>query len=311
MLSARVGPHNSLAGESATSADTDLGVLYNHVLSSPNDQAALEQLRSRASELLNYLRDGGTEESLLSGPPNVSAEWLAKVYEALSDSGTPAPAALQRSVRDELLAQYQNDEDEIGRAFNSMLEGLPEWLTNLVSFFRDVPRVSATEQRHLQETTSAAVAWPACAGLIACGITPLGVHYAAKSVMPLVDRLRRQNVLVASRAVTLCDQTVDRDFEDAPLVPVDPLVLELAQVAHCGRPAARRLLRWLIDVAQFRPYLFNRAEASIDGRCVRLVPTQHVMNLVERWGRSRPCDSERAPDPKPVPSEIGATTLTP
>ena len=97
----------------------------------------------------------------------------------------------------------------------------------------------------------------------------------------LVDRLMRYKLIEP-------DNVVIRAVLEAPLdESLYRMVLhEIVNVAECSEHAAAPLLRWLVAVAGFKPFLFNGFEAKAVGtEAVHLVRAPTVEdNLYKRWG---------------------------
>lgn len=276
-----------------------LSQLYQAVLGSPGNLTLLEELRKRSPEVLKHLRSGETEEELAGASlDQVPSDWLAQVYEALA-SAEPFPA-LTVDERERHLKTNERDEARIGTAFrDALLVGVSDKAVEGTIFFDRAPRVSSKEQHNLMQTPSVKAAWPECAPLVACGLTPIGVYYATKSVFPLIKRLQVRGQLPTSPSVVLSD--VDRTLRDSNFatVPTQNVVLEFLQVARCSVQAAQALLSWLIEVAQFKPYVFCGGVAEQYGRSVKLTPRPQTatMDLFVRWGRGEKEESdERVPE---------------
>jgi hypothetical protein len=276
--------------------------LYRKVLGSPNDAALLEELRRRAQEVLDARQEEEFEQALETEPvEGVPAEWLAKVYQALGEA-QPLPE-LSGDVRQALLKENQSEEEEIGRALKkALLRGLTPPLANLVVVFAAVPRISPREQRNLRQTISVGAAWPECAGLVACGLTPLGVFYATKAVFPLARRLQECGTLPPSPSVVLSGvQASSAPTAVAPqLAPY--AVREIIGVARCTRQAAETLLNWLIDVAGQKPLVFGGARARQQHKGVVELTADHEYSnksLHDRWAE-RAAGASAAPTIGPV-----------
>jgi hypothetical protein len=263
----------------------DLAQLCRRALQS-SDPTALERLRGHAKEVLESLGDEEIQQALTVEPPeSVPETRIAAVYEVLAEA-EPC-LAVPLDTREIALKADLAEEAEIGLAFKKdLLHDLEEPLRNLNLVFAPVPRVSSREQRHLRQTASAEAAWPDCAGLVAHGLTPLGVFYATKAPFLLAKRLQERNILPPSEPVVL--PYVRRSLE-----PPKPwaqfshdVVREVLQVAHCSERAAEALVDWLIDVAQRKPLVFSGARAERNQWGVRLTAHEDYTNtsLANRWG---------------------------
>jgi hypothetical protein len=251
-----------------------------------SDPNALEQLRRHAKEVLKSWGDEEIQKALTVEPADsVPGARIAAVYEVLAEA-EPCPA-LPIDTRKILLKANLTEEAEIGHAFKqNLLDGLNRPLNNLFLVFAAAGRVSARERRHLWQTASVEAAWPACAGMVACGLTPLGVFYATKTPFPLAKRLQERKILNPSSPVVL---SYVRRSPRAPRPLAEfsnDVVREVLQVAHCSEQAAEILVDWLIDVAQVKPLVFSGAWAEPDQWGVRLTAYEDYTNksLADRWG---------------------------
>lgn len=261
--------------------------LYQAVLNSPGDETLLGQLRARAKEVLTYLRTAEAEEIRAARPgPGVPSHWLATVYEAIGEA-EPFPMHLG-GTREALLQAHAEDERAIGGAFQgSLLADLPDNLTSLAVLFKTVPRIPEREQLNLRQTPSVVAGGSKAVELVPYGLTPLGVYYATKALFPLVKRLQERGKLDQSETVVLSGADDPHARFDNPVVPIKAVMLEFVQVARCGQAATRALLRWLIDVAQFRPWVFEGARARPSGLAVSLCADSAApLDLDERWSKS-------------------------
>jgi len=245
---------------------------------------------------MESLGDEEIQKALTVEPSeSVPTERIAALYEMLADA-EPFPA-VTIDTREIALKADLAVEAEIGHAFaERLMPGLEQPLKNLPLVFAEVRRVSTREQRHLQQTASVKKAWPTCAGLVACGLTPLGVFYATDTPFPLAKRLQQNGLLQPSEPVVL-------SYVRRSLAPPQRLagfardvVREVLQVAHCSEQAAETLVDWLIDVACVKPLIFSGARAVRDDLGVRLTPfDNHTnMSLSDRWGRKAPVSSAGA-----------------
>jgi hypothetical protein len=262
-----------------------LAELCRKALQSP-DPAALEALRRHAKAILKSLGDGDEEIQkalTVDSPDSELAARVAAVYDLLAET---EPSALPVDTREVLLKRNLDKEAEIGRAFKEdLLHDLKPVLRNLVLVFAAVPRISRREQRHLRQTTSVDAAWPDCAALVACGLTPLGVLDATTTPFSLARRLQKMGSLKSSEPVILCHA---RRSTSPPKQVVEfsrDVVREVLQVAHCSEPAAETLVDWLIDVARVKPSVFGEARAKWHEWGVQLTPDPDYSNkpLGERW----------------------------
>jgi hypothetical protein len=259
-----------------------LSVLYQRTLRAPDDSALLEELRSTAARTVPRLTTEELEQVLMvDGLDRVPEHWLASVYAVLA--AADSCPSLPKDVRAAIVQANEQEENAIGLAFKfRLLERLSQRLTNLTAVFAGVRVIPEKAQRNLRETPSAEAAWPECASLVACGLTPLGVFYATEAVSRLAVRLREAKVLSPSESVVLTPRKF-RPRSQPPRDFVDYLPAEFMRVARCGEEAAERLLDWLIAVAKEKPHVFKGTFAMPDGDSVKLLFHETEMNLLDRW----------------------------
>jgi hypothetical protein len=250
------------------------------------DPAALLELRARAKAVLEFLGHPDIQAVLTVEPNDPAArERIAAVYDALAAAEPCRELAVD--TREVLLRANQEEEKEIGRAFKeALLDRLERVLANPVLVFAAVPRVSAREQRHLRQTASAAAGWPECAGLVACGLTPLGLFYATKNAFPLAKRLQERKLLPSAGPVVLAYARAAAGQSPKSPAELTPYVVrEVLRVARCSEQAAGTLVDWLIDIARRKPLVFGGAWAERDERGVRLTAHEDYSNpsLDDRW----------------------------
>jgi hypothetical protein len=265
----------------------DLPQLCRNALHS-SDPRALEQLRRHAKAVMDSLGDEQMQIALtVESSESVPSERIAAVYELLSQA-EPFPA-LTIDTRELALKADLEEEERIGHDFaEGLMCDLKGPLANLLLVFAEVPRVSRKEQRHLRQTGSVRSVWHTCeglAGLVACGLTPLGVFYASDTPFPLAKRLQDSGLMRTSEPVVL-------SYVQRSLAPPQPLaayahdvVQEVLQVAHCSQQAAETLIDWLIDVARLKPLIFSGARAEQHEFGVTLTAEEDYsnMSLSDRW----------------------------
>lgn len=283
-------PERDLTQPAATPAELTLTQLplpqlCHRVLRTPGSAALLQEFRRRAADVLSALHDEELQQALTVDPPeSVPDEWVAAVYEVLAEA-EPCKE-LPADTRQSLLKLNLEEERVIGAAFRDhLLYRLPHPLGNMALVYAATPRVSNQEQRHLRQTASVDAGWPDCAGLVACGLTPLSVFYATKAIYPLANRLRQRGVLPSEGPVVLSHVRHPATGQETAKELAPYAVREVLQVARCGEKAAETLVNWLVDVARVKPLVFAEARAEPEASGVRLTADQDPTNktLKERW----------------------------
>jgi hypothetical protein len=263
---------------------SELTALYRDVLTSPGDTRRLDRFRQHWSQALPQLTDDQINDILAAGPLDHSSspEWLSQVYQALSEA-EPLPC-LPVDSRNAMIEANEHEEGEIGHAFKDGLLNDLEDLKDLSAYFMEVPPVSWKRQKDLREVPSVIAARPQSLMLVEHGLTPLGVFYATTAVVSLANRLRESGTLESLGPVCLSYPRGSSLYTCTPSGFVDYCVAEVMGVSHCGEQAAAALIRWLIDVARVKPYIFKGASAVQHPSGVLLDCDKSTPgSLLERW----------------------------
>ena len=257
---------------------------------SPKDEELWKELHRQARDVRHWLEIQREEPEGV--PPEeeeaeVGPEVTARIYAALA----PAEKVVEKSLGTEetLLEESEREDREIGRAFkNELLAGLSPRLTDLEHYFRKAPIIPENEQKDLMKTTDVQVALPEVIPLTRHGLSPVRILYAAKGLVSLAERLMRHKRMAPGPAFLLLGPGQGSAPEGFPVLPPQELDEETALASRCGLATASVLQQWLVEVAQFKPYLFPNGVADIAGRniVVRPQPDQK-MSLAQRWGFPR------------------------
>ena len=259
--------------------------LFRNALLSPGDLELLKMVEQRAEQIMDRLdrpEDLDISEEELK---NLDPLWVAKVYEVLSATVATTTDEEATEPLADLFYAHAEDEFEIGVAYkSSLIPGLPEHLADLPGrWLVKVPEVDDDEMQDVLDSPSAQGAEELSPALARYGVTPLTVLDATDSVARLLDRCVRTGRLSAD-SISLSSRGVN----DGTFLNAEDLADEVSQVAVCRKPTARVLLDWSIEVAHFKPLLFNGfAAAASRGEGLNLKRTGEKQdNLHERWGRS-------------------------
>jgi DNA-directed RNA polymerase specialized sigma24 family protein len=261
---------------------TTAGELLQATLSSVGNEQLLGELKRRAKEVLAAIdaADIPLPERAAEDPV-----WLARVYEALC-AETKMPLTADEQLLDRALFETQRDDlTAIGKAFvETLLPDLPVELVRFAVYFADAPRISAEELQLLSSEPDVRAAFPISADLLLFGIRPVTVFYAAEAVSALLDRLLRYGI-IGPQDLFL---TVRRGGDHAPAISrCDQSISipgEIAQMTGCDIRTSSLLLEWLLQVAEYKPFVFAGFEADLRSAGVLLKPTLQVFgNLYQRW----------------------------
>src|SRR5262249_12201220 len=139
----------------------------------------------------------------------------------------------------------------------------------------------------LLSTPAVRAALPFSRYLAESGLTPLSIFYAMDGVSYLIERLIKQGRINRTAHVILAEETVSVDQREHEVLTLDLIIDEIGEVSACGGETARGIYKWLIQVAQYKPFLFPgfRCEPARDGNGVHLFTTpMSFENLFQRWG---------------------------
>ena len=269
---------------SASNQSFSAAELLRKVLSSPDNEELLQEVRVRSQEILALIES----EDVAIGPEKQNELWIARVYEALSPEPEASLSAELTSMEEALFATEQHNLGAIGKAFKeTLLPDLPEELVRFGSYFANAVRISGEEVELLSKEPDVAAAFPNSTDLALFGLRPLTVFYASEAVGALLDRLLRYGMIESSDLFLSGRQGNNY----APLIsrrnPEISFPEEIRLVVDCRIETCRLLLRWLLAVAEYKPCVIGGFEAEPKHNGVILKPAAHHFNsLYERWALS-------------------------
>jgi hypothetical protein len=256
------------------------GALFKRTLLSPNNEELLRKVKERAAAIMHAFDQPDDIDLTQDELKNLNPLWVARVYEAVA----PTSFSAAYDENDHLYA-HAEEEEQIGVAYKlSLLPGLPVHLADLSGqWLVKVPLVDKEEMNDVLNSPSAVAAEPLSRDLARYGVAPLTVLDATDAVARLVERCVRSGRVNGNEAIVLSSQQVNGEVLNTQL-----LTDEVSRVAECREPTARVLLDWSIEVARFKPFLFDGFTAESSGpEALMLFRTgEKLDNLHERWGRS-------------------------
>jgi DNA-directed RNA polymerase specialized sigma24 family protein len=258
------------------------GALFKEALLSPNNQELLRMVEQRAGEIMKAC-DRPDEIDLSEDQlKNLDPLWVSEVYKAVAPKNLSAAAGEMC----DLVYAHAEEEAQIGLAYKlSLIPGLPEHLADLSGqWLVKVPPVAEDEMQDVLKSPSAVAAQPLSDGLARYGVAPLTVLDATDAVARLVERCVRSGMVSGEEAIVLSSHGAN----DGEVLNTQILTNEVSRVAECREPTARVLLDWSIEVARFKPLLFNGFTAESSGpEALMLTRTgEKFDDLHQRWGRS-------------------------
>jgi len=256
--------------------------LLTQTLSSPGDQALLQQLKADSRKVLAFLSTGTFEPE--SGQfCNIEEEWLAQVYEAL------AGEEIARDLSEEetqVLQAIAGEERDVGCAFReALVADLPIALQDPGVWLGNLQPVSGERQGALLLSPSVVPESVIECKMAEKGITPLSVYLAIEAISEFLLRTIESGHMDTGQTFHLSapDGRLFIEPESAG-VEHSILISEIEAMAECGEAAAEALALWLIDVAAYKPLLLDGFQASRVGERITLEATgRHERNLFRRW----------------------------
>jgi hypothetical protein len=254
--------------------------LFREALRSPNNLDLLERVRIHAGDILAGLEspdEFGPSDDELS---DIDEAWLAACYDAL------AVSKLSLDVEEEFYATG-GDEESVGRAFSQGLMTVDRKDIQRFDSLASLPPVEREEQEELLSTPSAKGAGSYALPLARVGLTPLSMFYATESVSYLIERLVDQDLLPVRTSILFRNTDVLVDEAEHEVLTWDLVVDEIRRLSVCNSETAIGIYQWLIQVAQYRRFVFSGVECdpAEGGRAVRLTSSEvRFDNLYQRWG---------------------------
>lgn len=213
-------------------------------------------------------------------------EWVGRVYQALAKPHvTQGDAALFEA----LFKGRATDEQDIGEAFQCLVEKIAHPTRQFSCYFGSLPEVSDTQKKELL-SSPAVQASSHAVDLVRWGITPVTIFTATEAVALLVDRKVRRRKLFGQIPVVISkeDPQVDPQNLLAQELPFQTVAMEIRSATRCSEEASNRILDWTIDAAQSVPFLYKGMRAEIQGKGISLVSDESCpAELLQRWTKTR------------------------
>ena len=255
--------------------------LFALALKSPDNQKLIGSVRARAAQILEELETYGcpiSEREI----EEISPAWIAAVYAAVVPE---AEKGIDARVDEDLFSTHRNEDHAIGIAFReTLLADLPAALREPIEL-GSLPKISEKDFEILNRAPDVEAAGSVGVAWIRHGIRPVTVFYATEAVSGLLDRLLRKKFLaesslvLGSEAIFIVDDKQKR-FELRAL-----MLQEISQMSDCGPEAAALLYAWMLQVAQYKAWLFAGFVAQPKGSSIVLNrDSERVGNVYQHWG---------------------------
>ncbi len=299
--------------------------LLKMALLSPGQDDWVERVQHQAAEIraaLDHSEVEFTDEEYrtLAAHP----DWTALIFQALA---FPTEEAAEDNEIVLAIHELQARTDaEIGEALLLALENLPPYFRTWEYWFAEVPEAPEAYQDYLRRQLDVQQARPYSDELLPYGLTPSVFVEAARGLELLCDRLIRHALggeeepelsalyesvrsLRESGGLPSLDLAALGPEEEglslpAYYVPFPLLVAQIRGTPQCPPAAAEPLLRWIVEVAQLRPFLISGYVATgLSKYSIRLVqqPTERGRDLVRRWSQVPEEEAGFAPTRQLVP----------
>ena len=288
----------------------DVLELLKQALERPDDEDLLRQVGRFADDIRQSLEEGEFElsETALERLEDHN-EWTAKVYLALAGADE---APDEEDELTQAIAQMRADEErEIACAFVTALETLPARFHQWERWFAEVSPAPEDYQSYLRKQPIVTAGQVYADGLITFGMSPGTFAEATRGVELLLKRLIRDAFGPEERRphsrpeltelyqwlrerAKLGEQpsfivsSYAQSFSKPDCIPHGLLVSQLRGTPACPPAAAEPMVRWLVEVAQLKPFLFAGFRAGVMGEgCIQLTqaPSETGSDILWRWGR--------------------------
>ncbi len=278
---------SSMSGEQKQQPATASQLLRDALLS-PGNNDLLKMIHTRASEILATLDDSnspGIEEAEIAA---INPVWIAEVYEAISEGAGNAlqPSEEHPDVVAALVALGEKDESAVGSAFReTLIADLPPFLSNFDEWFGAVPRIAEDEMKDALNTPAVRSGAPESHKLVLYGITPMTVFYTTEAMSGFVERLMRKGVVNSDRIFVRDSQLFAMNESGEELDLTERVIDEVVRFADCPSQTAILLVKWLLQVASYKPYLFSgfRFERKSNTQHSLVRTSETIENLYQRW----------------------------
>jgi hypothetical protein len=265
------GREDMFGQHSATTMATSSMDILKRALETPNEEGLLREVQIKAKEILRQMASADLQAPDLD-VERLSAEWVARVYQALFEGAAPeSQETFDTEAVQELFSVHGKKDVAIGEAFRSLVAGLPASLCQ-ASLFSDLPHIPRDEERLLRQAPDVQASWSDCASFLPYGIRPLKVFYATQAVAGLGQRLLELKFIDKSQLI-LGEEIRFVDDKGQPQNLEDLMVMEIRQTSEIDARTSKALYSWMIQAAQYRPYIFK-------GFRVQLRPRSPSVGLV-------------------------------
>lgn len=255
--------------------------LLKEALLSVNSAEYLQLVRTNAGAILLELEQ--SEEDPLEGRlADVDADWMARVYEALSHE--EEFLGEDQELLNRLFQAKQTEEKDIGVAFEqALLINIPDDLLKWKGITPSRSEVPALQRAELLKSPSVGGSVYAAEFLIPFGMTPLTVFRATEAIGGLAERLIRKGRLKTDRPIAL--SALNREYAGHQQLDFAMTCSEVGLVTDLSESNSIAVTKWCIRAAQYKKALFPWLSSEpLSEEAVGMVWTgESTENLYRRW----------------------------
>lgn len=277
------------SGSTAMPTKTGLGDLIDRVRRRPTDQTVLDELSSRAAELVQHFAEHGDADALEQWS-HLEAHVLADIYEALS-SGL---GEVEHTITDDgaLFQADAADRCRVGVAFqDALVPALPTGIDGLVSRYDNRHHaVPWKDFQALLREPDVGAGGEDARRMAAFGLTPVHIVLASDAVALLLQRASMAGYFDRAAPIDVMRNADGRVLRvvDArrQAIEREVLVSEIGEMTTLEGAKGAPLLDWMVEAAPRVSELFAGYNAVDDNGPVRLTshqPGTEQRNLLHRW----------------------------
>jgi hypothetical protein len=268
--------------------------LVRSALASSAAEDVYTELENRAEEVIWHLNGPEAEEMLRADFESAGNDQIIRFYEALAAGDAHELGEVERPSGEDLarVEAFLQAADEkagaVGRAFELLLELLPEHVRDFETYLGQLPMAPVEVQEALREEPDVIAAGQASDVLVSRGFSPATVLGATEAISRLVNRSFRYGDIAENAVVHLVSEDYHVSVSPSPLTE-QMFVEEIEDTCRCSKDTARALLRWAVEASEHHPNLFRRLETKATpfaqgGRGVDLKRgTEKFETLTKQW----------------------------
>lgn len=255
-----------------------------------SDPALIEELRSRAQEVIAFLEDADDEPISKQACAALDRDPVhaAAVIAALGEEPVLTPR--EQEVLDAAIHAREESEADAGRDLaRGLFATLPANLKDWESLFSPRLELDDEARQVLLSRSDMQMAGQEAKSLADFGLTPVSLLYAMQAVREAVDLYEHENPDFNPNDRITLPSDADSTERIYNSLPPQRVVDEIAAMVECDVELARSLLSWLFKVvADGRPNVLPGFYAEVSDQSLLLDRTGGDMTILESTTRQRP-----------------------